>query len=226
MEIKDKIKVVGYCVVLIMLIASCSENTPFPDKEKNEFYIVTHYDNGNIKDSIGYKNGKREGKSIYFSENGVLLRVNNYVNDKVVGCNVLYHENGRVKSIFWRDSFDGTYYVEKFDEGGKKIDTEGYVISPSIGTENIDSIFIGDSRSFKVYYAEPESNTIKVIMKRVNGEVLKQVERTNEYFKFIDSFDKEGKVEYMAIGELFDSNSKLVRRDTMVCSAMVMLQKK
>ncbi|MCX7612489.1 MAG: hypothetical protein N2043_12980, partial [Ignavibacterium sp.] len=52
--------------------------------------LITYFPNGNIESIIYLKNSLREGKAVFFFENGNIKEERNYMNDKVSGIVKLY----------------------------------------------------------------------------------------------------------------------------------------
>jgi antitoxin component YwqK of YwqJK toxin-antitoxin module len=60
---------------------------------------VDYYANGNMKYDITYKNGKIDGEAKYWSSDGYLINMVNYVNDQFHGEWIDYYKNGKTQHI-------------------------------------------------------------------------------------------------------------------------------
>ena len=58
--------------------------------------VVEYFSNGEVESKENYKNGKLDGKSVYWHENGILSEVANYKNLVLHGHRTLYNNKGQI----------------------------------------------------------------------------------------------------------------------------------
>lgn len=82
--------------------------------------VVEKYENGNVKNVLHYKNGKREGKAIGYYQSGKIKIEAMYKDDNPVGLMRTFYENGQLKSE--SKILDGKkiYYQEYYKSGQLK----------------------------------------------------------------------------------------------------------
>ena len=49
-----------------------------------------------------WKNGIKEGKGIYYWENGDRFE-GNWINDNKDGKGIMFYKNGKIEEVFWKD---------------------------------------------------------------------------------------------------------------------------
>lgn len=93
--------------------------------------IKEYYENGELKEEINYRNGKREGMSKWYYETGVLKGERNYKEDKLDGLIKWYYvtgslgtdfnyKNGKLEGLtklYWEN---GNIKAEHYYENGKR----------------------------------------------------------------------------------------------------------
>jgi antitoxin component YwqK of YwqJK toxin-antitoxin module len=78
----------------------------------------TYYEDGQLKATRKWVNGKKEGLSKYFHPNGQLWETQNYVNNKLEGLVKTFHDNGQLKEkIFFKEGKKQGLY-EYFTKSG------------------------------------------------------------------------------------------------------------
>lgn len=83
------------CLAAIVLMAGCGHD----DKPENGVKVVHFEGTDLVKQSIAYKNGRRNGAFKEFYRNGILKTKQVYVNDTLDDTSFFYHPNGKLKSI-------------------------------------------------------------------------------------------------------------------------------
>jgi antitoxin component YwqK of YwqJK toxin-antitoxin module len=93
--------------------------------------VIERYDNGNTKNILIFKNGKRNGKAVGFYESGKLKKTVTFRNDNPVGETRMYYENGNLmmesriengKQVYYRDYYpNGQLKQEVYCKGDKII---------------------------------------------------------------------------------------------------------
>jgi membrane associated rhomboid family serine protease/antitoxin component YwqK of YwqJK toxin-antitoxin module len=86
--------------------------------------VRDYYATGDVQMKGGYKDGKRDGIFIYYSDHKTYLLAGRYVNDRRVGKWETYHENGRLAS----EEYYASRYtlVNLWDSLGQQQVTDGY----------------------------------------------------------------------------------------------------
>ena len=100
------------------LVYAKGENVSFTGK------ILTFYEDGKLKDETMYKNGKREGLSKYYYQNGKLAVEQNFNNDgNIEGIRKDYWENGNIQEecLYKNGLREGI--LKEYDEKGKLVGT-------------------------------------------------------------------------------------------------------
>lgn len=103
-------------VFAIMLCSAFAPNTSQASNEAGyEGHYTTHYPNGQLRYSINYVKGKREGVELAYFESGKIQEKQFFKNNKEEGEAFTFYENGKphVKSIYVNGKLEGeqiTYY--------------------------------------------------------------------------------------------------------------------
>jgi antitoxin component YwqK of YwqJK toxin-antitoxin module len=111
---------------LLICLISCQPEDYFKDEEKRIYYPGTEI----IKQSVQYKNGKKNGYLKEYYRDGKLKASQYYRNDTLNDTTVMYHPNGKLKLIHiykntlkhgcWRDyNKEGKLYSELFFKEGR-----------------------------------------------------------------------------------------------------------
>ena len=93
------------------------QNNVIPIFKSLNKYQINFYDNGQLY-RLGYlsKDGSKHGEWIFYYPNGILYKVNNYLNGKLHGLNTMYYESGQIeiKENFLNGKLQGltTMYYE------------------------------------------------------------------------------------------------------------------
>lgn len=82
--------------------------------------VVEKYENGNIKNAMYYRNGKREGKATGYYQSGKIKIEAMYKNDNPVGISRSFYENGQLKSESKIDDGKKIFYKEYYRNGQLK----------------------------------------------------------------------------------------------------------
>ena len=76
-----------YFMVMLFLVTSCKN-----DSEKD--VVKAYYENGNLKSELRYKDGRLNGKCVWYYPNGKPELSINYVMDTLQGESPRWYENG------------------------------------------------------------------------------------------------------------------------------------
>lgn len=110
-----------------IMIHSCAQKAETKEKgsEKKVVEVVEHYPDGKKKLEGKEIDGLREGKWIYYHENGLIWSEGKFKNGKRAGYSLVYHESGNKK-------------VEGMYENGKKVGTWKFWKSDGSFADSID----------------------------------------------------------------------------------------
>ncbi len=101
------------------------------NKGKKEGWQKSYYKNGTIESKIYFKNDLVDGKSYRYHENGKLKAETFWIRDKQYGDGYFYYSNGTLKLYNCLESFGENIYAVKYDSLGNKTKEEGIVFSPN-----------------------------------------------------------------------------------------------
>lgn len=157
---------------------------------KKEGKSITYSENGNIERESNYVNGRKEGKTIFYYENGNIKSESNYLNNELEGQSITYYENGSIKyeSNYVNGKTEGksiTYY-----ENGN-IETEGNYEN---GRKEGKSIFYyenGLGSIVRLYHNDILLNQTWNIFSNSNDFYLQPNFRTEKWTVFL--YDIQGK---------------------------------
>ena len=104
---------------VVFVMASCEEV-----KEKD--VVKSYYENGNLKSELRYKDGRLNGKCVWYYSNGKPELSINYVMGTLQGESLRWHENGYIQSrCFYKDNqYDSIF--ETYNVSGKMVKMENY----------------------------------------------------------------------------------------------------
>jgi len=114
-------------VFAIMLCSAFAPNTSQASNEVGyEGHYTTHYPNGQLRYSINYIKGKREGVELTYFESGKIKDKQFYKNNKEEGEAFTFYENGKphIKSIYVNGKLEGEQIT--YHENGSVAISEHY----------------------------------------------------------------------------------------------------
>jgi hypothetical protein len=114
-------------VFAIMLCSAFAPNTSKASNEAGyEGHYTTHYPNGQLRYSINYVKGKREGVELTYFESGKIKEKQFYKNNKEEGEAFTFYENGNphIKSIYVNGKLEGEQIT--YHENGSVAISEHY----------------------------------------------------------------------------------------------------
>lgn len=114
-------------VFAIMLCSAFAPNTSKASNEAGyEGHYTTHYPNGQLRYSINYVKGKREGVELTYFESGKIKEKQFYKNNKEQGETFTFYENGKphIKSIYVNGKLEGEQIT--YHENGSVAISEHY----------------------------------------------------------------------------------------------------
>lgn len=180
-----------------------------------ENYILNYYDNGVLKDSIHHVERVRNGNSFHFDSLGRLSSIINYKNGKPLGCGTYFYENGLIKSRFCRNYDAETFFVEKFDSLGNKLGIDGFLISPTLNIKDkhVDSLYVGDTLTFGLFYAQPVVGYIEVEIHDDNNLKIPSKKLESNYVEFKKKY-MEPREHVIHVSGVFINNGEVISSDT------------
>ncbi len=109
-----------YFVLVLLFVSSCNN-----DSEKD--VVKSYYENGNLKSELRYKEGRLNGKCVWYYPNGKPELSINYVMDTLQGESLRWYENGYMQSrCFYKDNeYDSIF--ESYNVTGTLVKTEHYI---------------------------------------------------------------------------------------------------
>lgn len=121
------------------VVYTVNEAEPFTGK------VTGKFENGKVKVSENFKDGKFDGEQIYYYDNGQIKEKINYKNGIAVGTYNAYHKNGEVAYTgnFLEGKKDGDW--NRYTEDKKLILTEKYKNGKLEGVEQ----FLVDTEKLK-----------------------------------------------------------------------------
>ena len=84
-----------YTLLIVFAFTSCNTNSETNDELKTVHFSGTDI----VKQTIEYKNGKKNGFFKEYYRNGILKAKQFYVNDSINDTSLFYHDDGKLKSI-------------------------------------------------------------------------------------------------------------------------------
>ena len=78
-----------------------------------------YYENGKIKQELGYKDGREDGKSTWWYENGQKWKDENYKDGKLDGKATWWYENGQIEAEGYAKDDKPHGKVTQWDRNGK-----------------------------------------------------------------------------------------------------------
>ena len=161
------------------------------DKREGTAYI--YFPDGKIKQTINYRNGKKEGLSKEYNQNGEVVAIFEYSNDFLINREKInskdekglrqgtwkeFYPSGAIKSeCYYKNDLLHGYYKE-YDEKGNLILTmlyeEGKIVKSNINDEKDIEIVNRYDESGKLIYSGPYRNKVPVGTHREykNGEIV------------------------------------------------------
>jgi hypothetical protein len=151
-------------ILLTVVFYSCSST-----KEKQEYH-----ENGNLKSSISFKNGIKEGKAYYYYENGTLEDERNYKNGKILGWRKVFYKNGQlnIEGFFIEDLKFG--WLKKYNIDGELKQESEFLIVDLKGSyfDQIDTANVlgkNDYENQKIIYNNNLIDTLNSRFFTMNG---------------------------------------------------------
>lgn len=177
---------------LVLIVSSCSE-------EIKSNFKVSYYANGSPKDSVELVNGKKHGKAFRFDTLGDIIGEYHFDSNHLVGCNKKFL-NKKIISLFSSDHKE-TFYVERFDKKEQLIDTEGYLVCPTLVLLNTNPEYTNylDTNWIRVYRA---CSSLGDVGTKLMGIQILEKEEHQFWDEYKIIFDKYGDVKLMVIGYL------------------------
>jgi len=100
---------------------------------------ITYYNNGKPLLELNYKDGLREGMSIKYFEHGGIYALTPYENDKINGIRILYYSTGEKKAeIPYKNNLIGVG-LKEYLKNGELINLD-YNLTVRVNSENIVSV--------------------------------------------------------------------------------------
>jgi hypothetical protein len=155
--------------------------------------ILVYYEDGMLKDSLTFENGKLNGVSrsydkrdkttlmvefklgkehgvekAYF-ENGTLYYYGLNEEEKQIGEWLFYHPNGTIHTYEYFNPSGERVYLRKYDTEGRLISQMGDALI-YLAISHSDTLKLGDTLKYKAYIAKPPHCIVKVITK--DNEVI------------------------------------------------------
>lgn len=174
------------------------------------------FENGKIKKRYEYKNDTLNGSMVEFFDNGERKAEGNFYSGLPIGPMYYYNEQGQLRLYNEYDAEKNVYYVKKYDSSGVLIKEEGVALSPSMLLNNVinDSITTGSVVDIAFFYAKPEGYTNRLKVKLKNSFTL--IKDTICHLAHIKTqFTDPGEVAIVVTSQLFNSDSILVREDSL-----------
>ena len=140
-------------------------------------YKEEYYPSGELMYKVEIVDGKQNGESVYYYENGTIRQVGNWKNDLEHGIFKKYHSNGQIAEIY------------EAREGGLFGEAKGYYSNGKLEYEIIYENGVAEGES-KYYY---ENGSIKEIKEHKNGKIW-----------YLESYAKSGVKEYSQFLPYYD----------------------
>ncbi|WP_299107187.1 hypothetical protein [uncultured Tenacibaculum sp.] len=131
---KKYLRLINFYILTFFLFSCAEERKAFYDngnlkeegkvkKDNNDNYYKTgtwkyYYKDRQLEKSIEYKNGKKNGKLIEYSEKGVKIREEKYLNDTLNGLSKSWYENKQLKeSLTYKNGIKHKDYSSYCENG-------------------------------------------------------------------------------------------------------------
>lgn len=186
------------------------------------------YSSGKLKTHAYYRNGKKDSTCLFYSENGIVTRINNFYDDRRIGRQFEFYDNGKLKTIY--------YILNETTNLGMIAINYGILGEiTSMNGRSCTALIYGQKISYR------ERDTLDIFNYVATGNTFKSTlevkifdrddqcyfdEKYNDFsfewyvgtpFIYLQRSFKRGNNKYMAITELRDSSTeKLVRCDTSI----------
>lgn len=188
---------------------------------KKEGWAIDFYKSGALMHKEFFRNNKLNGPMYAYYQSGKLKWACNAKDGKRFGSLYWYFENGRLDSYATYDIKGESFSLFQYDELGKIIKMEGYVVSPDIYSRNTsDSVIMldfnldkkegyHDIRNLYINVATPPDLHMQVIV-NVNDHHFKDLPIKDNLVMVPDVFTKKGEYKILIESHLFDKNNKIV----------------
>ncbi|MBN2663414.1 MAG: hypothetical protein JXR68_07165, partial [Bacteroidales bacterium] len=101
---------------------------PYNDSSEIEGTVVQYYREGNVQITYFQKDGKKNGKAVWFYENGEKYLEVNYIEDEFDGDLVKYYDNGKIQSVTPYDKGELLPGTIEYNQLGEKMDSIELII--------------------------------------------------------------------------------------------------
>jgi hypothetical protein len=187
---------------------------------KRDGWLLSFYDNGEIKTKTFYKSDKEDGDEIEYYPNGVIKFQATLKSGIQYGNYYYYSEKGVLKAYHALDILGKKFNLIWLDSSGKVIKHQGYVTSNRVFSEvNGQSIILSESNTLQndikdlyITVAQPTFLGLSLAIS-VNGKDIKNYEVKNSTIHIPDLFKKSGTYRINVSGRLTGSKVDFKQSD-------------
>jgi hypothetical protein len=204
-----------YFTCIVFVLIDCTEKI---EKNNERYFQDDYYSNGKLESRIWYLNGVEDSMGLWYYENGQLMEKSELENGKRIGDTYFFHPNGKLNSYTYYNIDGIATFRKKYDDQGIMVAEEGIPIFLAFD-EGSFIIEKGQVFSFSVYTAIPPNTSVSVFVTKEDGE--NKHTSTKEYqvkagrIPFYQLyFEEVGVHPVLVFSELYDSISRVMRRDT------------
>jgi hypothetical protein len=205
--------------LFMMISFSCNHNNDSMERlNDSRIKFIKRYEDGAIKSIVYFnKNQEKDSLGFWYYPDGQIEIYSEFLNGKNTGETVFYYPNGQVKGYFYYNTYGQALYHKKYTENGEVISEVGqpfYVFS----NDDWDKVKPDEYLRFYVYTARPPNAKLRMLVedKSETGKVdtlyNKEIGLTLPFL--MSKFDKPGNRKIRIIGELLDTITGVIHRDT------------
>ena len=220
-EIQPSILMVTKITFLLLLIVliSCNNETNPNQYSTGRIIHKDWYDSGKLESVVWYNQDLKEDSiGLWYYENGNLKISAHFSDGKQTGPSTYYYPNGNVEMYcYYNHTGDGSVmYVEEFDEKGDITKKRGMPIG--VVYENGLRVTPGNYFYFTVVTVTPPNNRVKVYtsLKENTPEFVSMMTyEVKDKMPFLRHyFETKGEYPMRVVSELNDTVRNVIRRDT------------
>jgi hypothetical protein len=227
-----------YLIILIFILCSCEQSQENIVREyyydgslRFEYQInkdsimdgffKEYYPEGSIRSIIYYENGNTDSIATFYYENGSIEKTLNFCNDTLLGSQIRFYPNNKIKQYSVIDGFGECFFVLKYDSIGNQIKREGGIISQNIYCNICKNGFVEAGQVASIYLAcsTPPNTTTEVYYGEISNPLnSKKYERllirADNLVPHEISFSKKGIYKFYFLGILKNLNGDIISKDS------------
>jgi hypothetical protein len=188
-----------------------------------EGWVLKYYSDGRIENKLFYRANKAQGTEYEYYNNGKLNYTRYWKDDKQYGDLFKYFENGKLDTYSTYDILGLNFCDFHYDQSGKLVKMEGFVISFTIYSlnEKGDSTIVlnrevnnfsnrfTDIKDLYITVASPPGLILKATA-NINDRSFKDLKITNNTIKISDAFPAKDTYHIFITSHLVDKSNNVI----------------